>query len=40
MARQFEGEMGSLELFNDSIALAENEAENDKGGGGGRGIRQ
>ncbi|KAK9216242.1 hypothetical protein WN944_008249 [Citrus x changshan-huyou] len=38
MARQFEGEMGSLELFNDSIALAENEAKNDKGGGG-RGIR-
>ncbi|GAY52072.1 hypothetical protein CUMW_139150 [Citrus unshiu] len=33
MARQFEGEMGSLELFNDSIALAENEAKNDKGGG-------
>ncbi|KAH9691420.1 hypothetical protein KPL70_016093 [Citrus sinensis] len=38
MARQFEGEMGSLELFNDSIALAENEAENDKGGGGECGV--
>lgn len=32
--------MGSLVLFNDSIALAENEAKNDECGDGGMGIRK